>query len=1138
MVNRFSGLARPVALVLVVTSALGSLGWLWWSSTRRSDINFLPRLVPAEWIIYPSGQGIVPHPRLGMETRFERTFALEQTPSKAVLSVAGLGHYTLSINGKAAAAPTQPGRNWKQPDRFEVSRELRAGENQIAVTVLNSNGPPVLWLSLDKGSFHLNSDETWQASYAGAVWRNAHLARQPKVALAGSPLYGGEEPWASLRARWLTLLLFAALSATIYWFSAWRKQTSPLTPHPSPLNHLPLLGLAALWGALFANNLRLLPPLHGFDLEPHLAYIGYLQEHQSLPLAGEGAEMVHPPLYYLLGATLLSLLSLSVSQPGGVMALRIMGLGIGIAHFALVWASLRWLFPSEQSKQRWGLVMAAAMPPLLYLSQYVSNEALAAALVSGCVYLALRILKQEQVSWKLCAGLGLCLGAALLTKSTALPAVPVILGALLWKAWLTPRSGTPHSALGISQVGLVLGVCAVVCGWHYARLWVHYGSPLVGNWDPRTGLSWWQDDGYRTSAFYLRFGEVLVHPCFSGFKSFGDGMYSTLWGDGLLAGAADFLSRPPWNYDLMAVGYWLALIPTLGILAGGLLALAKFIRQPSAEWFMMLGLGFVVAFALLHMSLVVPYISITKAFYGLSALVPLCACGALGLDALCRWSGKLRPMICILFGVWALTSYATFWVSRSAAATVLVRARVLATQGREREAAELLNARLEIEPHNSEMRSLLADILTDTDGPAEARKQAEVAVRDQPNDARARLSLGAVLARLQQNREAIEQAERAIQLAPGLGQAYQQLAALLARQERYDEAIRVSREGIGAAPFNAELRLILGNVLLLRGQPAESSSQIQLASELKAYWSGSPGTPAAMPPGTGNLDEAIARYSEALRLDPTNALLHINLAAALVMQDKVDDAISHYQAAVAIQPGSDAARLGLGEALSKKGRYPEAIEQFSEILRFRPDHAPALVQLGIARARWGKPGEAVQAFTEALRINPADAGAHNSLGNVLAQQGRHEEAVREFEQALRLNPDHAGAHNNLAISCKKLGRVAEAIAHYREAIRLQPDSLQALNNLAWTLAAHPEAQFRNGAEAVGLATRACEATKYQNPIPLATLAAAYAEAGQFREAVSFAERAQELAKGDQGPLVDRLSAMLEAFQAGRPYHAE
>src|SRR5262249_4960680 len=97
---------------------------------------------------------------------------------------------------------------------------------------------------------------------------------------------------------------------------------------------------------------------------------------------------------------------------------------------------------------------------------------------------------------------------------------------------------------------LALAMAALVCGWHYVRVWEHFGRPLIGNWDTRAGFSWWQDDGYRTSAYYLRFGEVLIRPWYNSFTSFADGIYSTLWGDGLFSG--QITNRLPWNYDLMS----------------------------------------------------------------------------------------------------------------------------------------------------------------------------------------------------------------------------------------------------------------------------------------------------------------------------------------------------------------------------------------------------------------------------------------------------------------------------------------------------------------------------------------------------------------------------------------------------------
>jgi tetratricopeptide (TPR) repeat protein len=1011
--NRSAGLTRRLALLLVVLSVAGAAGWLWWSCLLRPDIYFLPRRAPAEWIIYPAApQGAI-HPRLEMSTVFRRSFTLERAPAKAVLSVTGLRQYTLSLNGKPAALPLRRGRNWKQPDQFEVAQQLRAGENQIAVTISNTNGPPVLWLSLDTDGRQLNSDEAWQTSYAGAVWRPARLASKPKVVIAGSPGYGGEEPWTSLQARWLALLLFTGLSAALYWFIAWRKQTSALAPRPSTLDLLPLLGLAGLWVALFANNLGVLPSLVGYDVDGHMAYIRYIQEHHCLPRADEGWEMFQSPLYYLLGAGLLNMLSLSVTQAGGVMALRVMGLGIGVAHFVVVWASLGLLFPGERSRPRWGLVLAAALPPLLYLSQYVSNEGLAAALVSASVCLTLRALKQEHVSWKLSAGLGLCLGAALLTKSSALMVVPVILGALGWRAVQSLKSNVQSRGPGdvgqasdawkeVGRIGVVVAVCAVVCGWHYARVWARYGTPVIGVWDPRLGFSWWQDDGYRTGAFYLRFGEVLRHPWLSSFRSFGDGIYASLWGDGLFGGMADAVARPPWNYDLMAVGYWLALAPALAVMVGGILVLVRFLREPSAEWLLLLGLAFLAALAVVQMSIAVPYQCMVKAFYGLCALVPLCAFGAWGIDALCRWSGKLRPVICILFGVWAINSYAAFWISRSAIATVFSRTQSLWKEGRKLEAKELLQAGLARHPESAEAQSLLAGLLLETGDLQEAGQQAETALRTWPNNPKAHLVLAAVLTRLQKVEAATEHARQAVDLAPGDAPGYQQLADLLLRQERYNQAIRVAREGLAVAPFSPDLRFALGTGLVYLGETGEAISQLQLACAIKPNWAG-----------------------------------------------------------------------------------PQVL-----------------------------------------------------LGTTLAGEGKLEDAAQHLHEAVRLEPGNAGAHFQLAAALSAQHQTTEAIAHYTEALRLEPDYAEALNNLAWVRAANSQAEFRNGPEAVRLAERACKVTEFKEPVMVGTLAAAYAEAGRFEEAVATARQARELAlAGGQKDLAEKNLKLIELFSARKPYRA-
>ena len=183
------------------------------------------------------------HPRLELSTEFKHSFVLEQVPARAELRVAGLHRYGLLINGAASGSPVRRGRNWKQPDSYEVAGQLRAGENQIVVTVFNTNGPPALWLCLEGAGLALRSDESWQASYAGATWRAARLADQPGQIAPGSPLYSAEQPWTSLQARWPLLILFAALSAGGHWLLHCSRRTAV----GAERMRRPLSAATALW---------------------------------------------------------------------------------------------------------------------------------------------------------------------------------------------------------------------------------------------------------------------------------------------------------------------------------------------------------------------------------------------------------------------------------------------------------------------------------------------------------------------------------------------------------------------------------------------------------------------------------------------------------------------------------------------------------------------------------------------------------------------------------------------------------------------------------------------------------------------------------------------------------------------------
>ena len=113
----------------------------------------------------------------------------------------------------------------------------------------------------------------------------------------------------------------------------------------------------------------------------------------------------------------------------------------------------------------------------------------------------------------------------------------------------------------------------------------------------------------------------------------------------------------------------------------------------------------------------------------------------------------------------------------------------------------------------------------------------------------------------------------------------------------------------------------------------------------------------------------------------------------------------------------------------------------------------------------------------------------------------------------------------------------EAIAQFQKALAIKPDYVAAQNNMAWVLATCPQASLRNGIEAVGLAERANQLTGGKNPVILCTLAAAYAEAGRFPEAIETAQRALQLAETQSNTaLVGALQSQLKLYQAGIPFH--
>jgi Flp pilus assembly protein TadD/4-amino-4-deoxy-L-arabinose transferase-like glycosyltransferase len=814
--------ASRLVLALVLGTAVFTAGWLYWICAHDNSIAFLPRQGQGQWIVYPAPPDHLRHLEKEVEALFKRSFSLGEAPANAQVSMLAFRKGTLEVNGARLDLSDSDGQNWKRVTHVDVAKHLRKGENEIRVTVANSSGPPALWLSLAAEGFSLETDSQWQASLAGAAWQPAWPASEPREERPGNLAYSDERTIPSLRVELPTLLLLASLSVLVwagFYFGAkaWPKLgAGGLSPR-----HV-ILVLALPWLALFWNNLGFLQIGLGFDASNHVSYIEYILQNKRLPLANEGWEAYQPPLYYVICASVLNVLGLSIkTAPAAATAvLRVLGCAVGMCQIALVFACLRLLFPGQGRKQAAGLLCVAFLPPHLYLSQYVSNEMLAATLGSATIYCCLRILHEDRPSFPLYVALGVSMGAALLTKFSTVLLVPIVLVVLLARL-ITRRQPAARAAAGI---GVMILACLAVSGWHYVRVWNAFGNPLVGNWDPAVSAAWWQEPGYRTAHSYWGFGRALVQPFRSGLHSVPDGLYSTLWGDGLYSGLGT--NRPPWNHELMAAGYLLALVPALALLAGAVAALVQFLRRPSAEWFLLLSLAFLVSFALVTMTLRIPSYAQAKAFYGLVAAVPLAAFAAIGFDLLpSRWRFTALPLFVIL-GTWALAGYLALWVHGKSADAQAWVGWTCVREGDLAKGEQHFRQALKADAHHVSAQVGLGTALARSGRAHEARELFARAVRDHPDNGECYVAL----ARAEdQSERAIVEFRKALELEPDHPSAHAELANLLQRHGRTEEAISSFRQALRVTPFSAQPHTGLALALSQVGEPEAAASQFRIA---------------------------------------------------------------------------------------------------------------------------------------------------------------------------------------------------------------------------------------------------------------------------------------------------------------------
>ncbi len=251
-------------------------------------------------------------------------------------------------------------------------------------------------------------------------------------------------------------------------------------------------------------------------------------------------------------------------------------------------------------------------------------------------------------------------------------------------------------------------------------------------------------------------------------------------------------------------------------------------------------------------------------------------------------------------------------------------------------------------------------------------------------------------------------------------------------------------------------------------------------------------------------DVTLWRHAVVVTENEYNWCPHYSLGAILWTTPQRDEALNEFRESVRINPNNAQSRAALGAALYNLGHPPdEAIVQFQKALELKPDWSLAWFNCGVALLKKGEVASAISHFQKAVKYEPDNAKFRNYLTGGLLFEQLNKEAASKLDETIKRNPDRADV----------------------------------LNNLAWFLATNPDNRSRNGVEAVQLAERACQLTHFQAAVAVNTLAAAYAEAGRFDEAVTNAQLACSMAlKSGDAALLHQSQRMLDSFRMHLPYH--
>ena len=398
------------------------------------------------------------------------------------------------------------------------------------------------------------------------------------------------------------------------------------------------------------------------------------------------------------------------------------------------------------------------------------------------------------------------------------------------------------------------------------------------------------------------------------------------------------------------------------------------------------------------------------------------------------------------------------------------------------------------------------------------------ALKDKPVD----LSAAYIMrAQLQEgNDERIEDLRKAVKSDPTNIDAWQALISMQLQLERYEEALDDAK-GLLAKDESNTVAVVAAVEALVRLQKRKDAiellnTRIEQDPTEGLFYRIRAAAYREESYAEGITDEereaankhAMDDLNKAIELDPRDAEALVMRGMLYYQEDEVEKANRDITDSLLIRPDSIRGVWMRSMVAAQEGRFADAIADMEMLVRAVPTNADWIRQLASYYQMDKRPRLAIQLLDQLIQTDPDNAPALRLRGDAKLSVNMHEAAIEDYGAAIKA---FEGKRDTMD----------------PEEFKLDYSGL--LNNLSWVLATSPKDELRDGPRALELALKASEATDYATPHILSTLAAAYAEVGDFENARKWASKAVELGQGQEHEQIEQLEQELESYKEDKPW---